>query len=327
MRKTCYALLLCFLMVVPLCLPAGAAECAGFQDLRGHWAESQLQWAVGQEYLSGTSDTTLEPDQSLTRGMAALLLYRYAGSPAAPDGSRFLDVAAQAPYAKAVAWAEQTGLMLGRGDGRFAPQEPVTREEFLTVLYRLRVKDHGVPETVGANNWVTLADYDDQGTVSAYARESVAWAVGDLFLAHSSTEGGHSWIRPKDAATRAESVTLLSRYDCLVAGNAAKVYAVHPEEIGTITFRHGSAAPYDVTKPEAIAAFCERINGFTYDHMIRTKNTGAPGAYYYVWLKDKTGAVIRQMELSVNGIDGCEKTVLDGAETFSLSWLQGLKTT
>lgn len=61
--------------------------------------------------------------------------------------------------------------------------------------------------------------------------------------------------------------------------------------------------------------------------MVRTKNTSAPGIYYYVWLKDKTSAVVRRMTLSVNGIDGCEKTVTDGNEIFPLSWLQGLLTT
>ena len=121
-------------------------------------------------------------------------------------------------------------------------------------------------------------------------------------------------------------MTLLSRYDCLVAGNPAQVCVIHPEQIATITFRPGSAAPYDVTDPAAIQAFAERVNGFTYDHMVRTKNTSAPGAYYYVWLKDKTGAVVRRMTLSVNGIDGCEKTVTDGSEIFPLSWLQGLLT-
>ena len=177
---------------------------------------------------------------------------------------------------------------------------------------------------MGQNNWVTLADYGDQDTVSAYARESLAWAVGDLFLAYSGTA---NFLRPRDAVTRAEVVTLLSRYDCLVAGNPAQVCVIHPEQIATITFRPGSAAPYDVTGPAAIQAFAERVNGFTYDHMVRTKNTSAPGIYYYVWLKDKTGAVVRRMTLSVNGIDGCEKTVTDGSELFPLSWLQGLLTT
>ena len=319
-------LLLSALLAISLCLPVSAAGGAGYTDLRGHWAESQLQWAVEQGYLTGTSATTLSPNKTLTRGMAAVILYRYAGSPTAGENSRFSDVPAGAYYAKAVAWVDQTGLMSGRGNGRFAPQANMTREEFLTVLYRLRVQTYGVPEQVGQNNWVTLADYDDQDTVSVYAKESLAWAVGDLFLAHSGTAGTGNFLRPKNAVTRAEVVTLLNRYDCLVAGNPAQVCIIHPEQIATITFRHGSAAPYDVTEPAAIQAFAERVNGFTYDHMVRTKNTSAPGIYYYVWLKDKTGAVVRSMTLSVNGIDGCEKTVTDGNELFPLSWLQGLLT-
>ncbi len=325
--KRSVGLLLSALLALSLCLPVSAVGGAGYADLRGHWAESQLQWAVEKGYLTGTSATTLSPNKPLTRGMAAVILYRYAGSPAAGESSRFSDVPAGAYYAKAVAWAEQTGLMSGRGNGRFVPQVDVTREEFLTVLYRLRVQTYGVPEQVGQNNWVTLADYDDQDAVSAYARESLAWAVGDLFLAHSSTAGTANFLRPKDAVTRAEVVTLLSRCDCLAAGNPAQVCIIHPEEIATITLRHGSAAPYDVTDPAAIQAFAERVNGFTYDHMLRTKPTSAPGAYYYVWLKDKTGAVVRQMALSVNGIDGCEKTGTDGSEVFSFSWLQSLQDT
>ena len=321
--KRSVGLLLSALLTLSLCLPVSAAGSTGYTDLRGHWAESQLQWAVEQGYLTGTSATTLSPNKSLTRGMAAVILYRYAGSPAA-ENSRFSDVPAGAYYAKAVAWAEQTGLMSGRGNGRFVPQADVTREEFLTVLYRLRVQTYGVPEQVGQNNWVTLADYDDQDTISAYARESLTWAVGDLFLAYSGTAETSNFLRPKDAVTRAEVVTLLSRYDCLVAGNPAQVCVIQPEQIAAITLRHGSAAPYDITDPAAIQAFAERVNGFTYDHVVRTKNTSAPGVYYYVWLKDKTGTVVRQMTLSVNGIDGCEKTVTDGSEVFPLSWLQGL---
>ena len=154
-------LLLSALLALSLCLPVSAAGGAGYTDLRGHWAESQLQWAVEQGYLTGTSATTLSPNKTLTRGMAAVILYRYAGSPTAGENSRFSDVPAGAYYAKAVAWVDQTGLMSGRGNGRFAPQANMTREEFLTVLYRLRVQTYGVPEQVGQNNWVTLADYGD----------------------------------------------------------------------------------------------------------------------------------------------------------------------
>lgn len=76
-------LLLSALLALSLCLPVSAAGGAGYTDLRGHWAESQLQWAVEQGYLTGTSATTLSPNKTLTRGMAAVILYRYAGSPTA----------------------------------------------------------------------------------------------------------------------------------------------------------------------------------------------------------------------------------------------------
>lgn len=62
-------LLLSALLALSLCLPVSAAGGAGYTDLRGHWAESQLQWAVEQGYLTGTSATTLSPNKTLTRGI------------------------------------------------------------------------------------------------------------------------------------------------------------------------------------------------------------------------------------------------------------------
>ena len=130
-------LLLSALLALSLCLPVSAAGGAGYTDLRGHWAESQLQWAVEQGYLTGTSATTLSPNKTLTRGMAAVILYRYAGSPTAGENSRFSDVPAGAYYAKAVAWASDKGIVAGYSETQFGPEDTITREQLAVILFRI----------------------------------------------------------------------------------------------------------------------------------------------------------------------------------------------
>ena len=83
-RKKRFVLPLCLLLLLSLCAPAYAAADAPFADIHGHWAECQMTWAQEAGILTGTSSTTLSPDDTATRAMAVTVLYRYAGSPALP---------------------------------------------------------------------------------------------------------------------------------------------------------------------------------------------------------------------------------------------------
>ena len=160
-RKKRFVLPLCLLLLLSLCAPAYAAADAPFADIHGHWAECQMTWAQEAGILTGTSSTTLSPDDTATRAMAVTVLYRYAGSPAVEGTSGFADVPADAYYADGVAWCVQAGLITGKTETAFRPGDPMTREEFAATLYRLLVDRHGVPEQVGENNVTTLADFAD----------------------------------------------------------------------------------------------------------------------------------------------------------------------
>lgn len=154
-RKKRFVLPLCLLLLLSLCAPAYAAADAPFADIHGHWAECQMTWAQEAGILTGTSSTTLSPDDTATRAMAVTVLYRYAGSPAVEGTSGFADVPADAYYADGVAWCVQAGLITGKTETAFRPGDPMTREEFAATLYRLLVDRHGVPEQVGENNVTT----------------------------------------------------------------------------------------------------------------------------------------------------------------------------
>lgn len=94
-------------------------------------------WAVEQGITNGTTETTFSPDRTVTRGQTVTFLWRNAGSPAA-SGSSFTDVAADAYYADAVAWAASEGITSGTTATTFAPNSSCTRAQIVTFLYRAR---------------------------------------------------------------------------------------------------------------------------------------------------------------------------------------------
>lgn len=92
-------------------------------------------WAVEQGITNGTSATTFGPDATVTRGQTVTFLWRYDGSTAA-SGSGFADVASDAYYADAVAWAASEGVTSGTSATTFSPSNDCTRGQIVTFLYR-----------------------------------------------------------------------------------------------------------------------------------------------------------------------------------------------
>lgn len=92
-------------------------------------------WAVERGITNGTSATTFSPDTTVTRGQTVTFLWRNAGSPAA-SGNNFADVAADAYYATAVAWAAREGITSGTSATTFSPGNACTRAQIVTFLYR-----------------------------------------------------------------------------------------------------------------------------------------------------------------------------------------------
>ena len=92
-------------------------------------------WAVENGITSGTSGTTFSPDLIVSRAQAVTFLWRSASSPAA-SGVSFDDVADEAYYAQAVAWAAQEGITSGTDGNNFSPDLIVSRAQAVTFLYR-----------------------------------------------------------------------------------------------------------------------------------------------------------------------------------------------
>lgn len=188
--------LLCF--AVSLTVPASAAEYAGFPDVDSNagYAEA-IQWAARQGYINGYPDGRFGVNDPVTRAQLAAIFYRAAGSPTASGTTRFPDVQPSAYYVNAASWAEDNGLISGYPDGRFGVNDPVTRQQVVTILWRWADSPNASGE-----------DYADETSIAAYAKTAVDWSQSNHILA--GREDGR--FDPSSSATRAEVVSALYQY-------------------------------------------------------------------------------------------------------------------
>ena len=116
--------------------PAPTSTTSPFTDVSADaYYYDAVLWAAEKGITTGTTATTFSPDAVLTRSQTVTILWRANGSPAV-SGNSFGDVAAEAYYADAVAWAVKEGVTSGTGGNSFSPDAPCTRAQIVTFLYR-----------------------------------------------------------------------------------------------------------------------------------------------------------------------------------------------
>lgn len=175
------------------------ADCPSqaFRDLDGgEWYHEAVDFALETGLMSGTN-AGFAPGAPLSRAMLAQILWNHAGRPSAP-ASGFPDVPAGEWFADAVGWAASAGVVSGYSDGRFAPYDGVTREQFAVMLWRYA----GSPAGTGA------LDFRDAALVSDYAADALRWAVGEGILTGKSGNR----LDPQGQTTRAEAAQMLYQY-------------------------------------------------------------------------------------------------------------------
>lgn len=166
------------------------------------WYADAIQYVYEKGMMNGTSSTSFSPNETTTRGMIVTMLHRLEDTPSA-TASGFTDVAADAWYADAVAWAAANGVVNGVSDTSFAPETAITREQLATILYRYaQTKGYGF---TGA--WAFQLDYADADAVSEYAYEAMCWMT-----MHGVIEGSSGNLNPQGQATRAEAAAMLMRF-------------------------------------------------------------------------------------------------------------------
>lgn len=155
-----------------------------FNDMADHWAKDAVEFASSRELFNGVGNDAFGPDRSMTRGMVSTVLARLAGADTA-GGETW--------YAKGTVWAVENGI----SDGT-APEQPVTREQLVAMLYRYA----GSPAVSGE------LGFDDADSISAWARDAVRWCVDNGIL---NGVGGNR-MTPQDLARRGQVAAMLMRF-------------------------------------------------------------------------------------------------------------------
>ncbi len=167
-----------------------------FKDMESHWARSAAEFAAARGLFAGVGDGLFAPDRPMTRAMFATVLYSLADRPAVSGSSAFTDVADGAWYAKAVTWGQANGIISGYGNGRFGPDDLITREQMCALIVSyLRWAGLTAERTTAANTFA------DSGSISSWARDSVAFCQTRGLI--SGRPG--NLFAPKANATRAEN--------------------------------------------------------------------------------------------------------------------------
>lgn len=180
--------------------------CEQYTDLDANaWYAESVHFALVNGLFVGYGDGTFRPEAALSRAMVATVLYRQAGSPAVTGTSTFPDLKDDW-YADAVAWAQEAKVVIGDDKGLFRPDDDVTREEMVTMLYRFAASQNMDTTTTG-----DLSSFTDASSVQSYATEPMTWAVGNGIILGM----GNNELAPRESATRAQFAAITARLAAL----------------------------------------------------------------------------------------------------------------
>ncbi len=164
------------------------------------WFYFSVKFAYDFGLMKGTAEMEFSPDSYVTRAMFVMIIYRMEKEPQA-GSSVFVDVEIGGYYDRAVAWANANGIVSGVSKDRFAPNDPITREQMATILYRYAdFKGYDIE-----SNGNTA--YSDSSSISGYARNAVSWAAANLLM-KGNDDGS---FLPNANATRAQAAAVFTR--------------------------------------------------------------------------------------------------------------------
>ena len=171
------------------------------------WYHDGVHFVLENKLMSGYGDGKFGPADYTSRAMVAQILWNLEGKPASTYEISYSDVASDAWYADAIRWASEKGIVTGYGDGKFGPDDNITREQLAAIIYRYaQSKDQGF-----TGMWMFNLDYEDASSVSDWASEAMHWMVMKGII-KGQTE---KTLAPKSFASRAEIATMIMRYATL----------------------------------------------------------------------------------------------------------------
>lgn len=171
-------------------------------DYSTHWAKDYIEQVLSAGYVDLDGNGNYSPNTNVTRRVFVTGFARMEGvSAAGATQSAFSDVAANDADAAYIAWASENGIVNGKGEGVFAPNDSITREEMAAMIYRyMTYKGYSVSNTTQA--------FADADSISAWAKDAV-FAVQSAGIINGK---GDNKFDPKNTATRAEYAVILVKF-------------------------------------------------------------------------------------------------------------------
>lgn len=174
-----------------------------FNDVSyGDWYYNAVQFVYSRGIMDGVDYYKFAPNGTITRGMILTMLWRMAGEPFEMPVTSFTDVEIGRYYTTAVAWACRNGIADGMGESTFGPNDAITREELVTLLYRYA--QYFGHSCIGTS----IEGFADAGSVSSYAYNAMCWA----YKAGVVTGTTGSRLNPQGTASRAEAAQMIMSF-------------------------------------------------------------------------------------------------------------------
>lgn len=193
--------------ILPAIISSGEKDCPSrsFRDLdTTKWYHEAIDTMLREGLMNGTGNGLFEPNGTLTRAMLVTILWRSEGKPAASAQTSFTDVPAGAYYVEAVRWAAANGVVKGVSSTEFGPSKNITRQELVTILWRLAAKKGLNTSNAG----LTVPEFADHSQIAAWAAEAMSWGCTRGILTGKSANR----VDPTDTATRAEAAAMIVRF-------------------------------------------------------------------------------------------------------------------
>lgn len=183
-------------------VPLTEGKVADFDDVPADaWFAEAVQYVYEHDLMTGVSENLFAPNAQMNRAMVAQILFNMEQPTETEAPAVFRDVAPDAWYAEAVNWAVWQGYMSGYGAGNFGPNDALTREQLVTVLWRYS----GSPV---AGDPAMLNVFSDAALTSDYAQQAMIWAYAQGVISGNAD----GTLNPQGTATRAEIAQMLMNY-------------------------------------------------------------------------------------------------------------------
>lgn len=183
---------------------------ASFKDVpAGSWFETAVKYVTEKGLFSGTGTDTFSPNVNMSRGMFVTVLGRASGAAVTDTNTGFSDVSAYQYYAPYIKWAADNGIVTGVGNGKFAPDADVDREQMCAIIIRY-LRDY---KKIDLSQYETgTTDFSDAAAISAWALSDVNTAQ-QLGFVQGSLVSGAVVFNPKGKTTRAAAAAVFMRLD------------------------------------------------------------------------------------------------------------------